>query len=79
MHVIADVSALYRVYLGRMSLAEALDDELVQVGGPRSLVRQFPRWFAWSSFAPAARAALQSRLPYASAPADSISGKRTRP
>jgi DNA-binding HxlR family transcriptional regulator len=52
----ADVAALYRVYRGRMSLADALRDNSVMIDGPPALVRQAPRWFAWSSFAPATRA-----------------------
>jgi DNA-binding HxlR family transcriptional regulator len=36
--VTADVAALYQVYLGRFSLADALHDDLLQVDGP-------PRWY----------------------------------
>jgi DNA-binding HxlR family transcriptional regulator len=51
----ADLETLYRVYMGRVLLTEALQMQTVRIDGPPSLVRQAPRWFAWSSFAPAAR------------------------
>lgn len=43
--VIADVAALYRVFLGRLDLADAMEAGLVGVDGLPSLVRAFPRWF----------------------------------
>ncbi len=55
--VTADIAALYRVLLGRITLAEALRDGLVELDGPTHLVRAFPGWFALSSFAGAVRAA----------------------
>ncbi len=53
----ADTEALYRVYLGKLTLREAIRDQLVTVEGARSMVRSFPSWFTWSHFAPTVRAA----------------------
>jgi DNA-binding HxlR family transcriptional regulator len=54
--VTADVSAFHRVWLGRISLGDALRDELVHLEGPRVLTRAFGTWFAWSPFAETVRA-----------------------
>jgi DNA-binding HxlR family transcriptional regulator len=56
--VTADIAALYRVWLGRITLGQALRDGLVELDGPVPLVRAFPEWFALSSFAGAVRAAV---------------------
>jgi DNA-binding HxlR family transcriptional regulator len=56
-YVTADTEALYSVYLGRRTLRSAMVDGLIQVEGASTLVRAFPRWFRWSDFAPAIRAA----------------------
>lgn len=56
--VTADIAAFYRVWLGRITLAEALRDGLVELDGTTPLVRAFPGWFALSSFASAVRAAV---------------------
>jgi hypothetical protein len=55
--VTADVAALHRVWLGRISLADALRDESVRLDGQRSLTRVFGTWFAWSPFAETVRTA----------------------
>ena len=55
----ADTESLYRVYLGRLTLHSAVRSGLVTVNGAPGLVRAFPRWFAWSDFAPSVRAAAQ--------------------
>ncbi len=55
--VVADTKALYGVYLGRRSLQSAIREGLVTVTGLPGMVRAFPRWFTWSDFAPAVRAA----------------------
>jgi DNA-binding HxlR family transcriptional regulator len=57
LEVIVDTATLYRVYLGRAELGEAMRTRSLTVSGPRALQRAFGRWFAWSSFAPASRAA----------------------
>ncbi len=55
--VTADIAVFYRVWLGRMTLAEALRDDAVQLDGAPALRRAFSSWFAWSPFADAVRAA----------------------
>src|SRR5262245_13460639 len=59
--VSADIGAFYRVWLGRISLADALRDESVRLDGMPAAVRAFPHWFAWSPMADAVRAAAASR------------------
>lgn len=51
---------LYRVYMGRTTLEAAISSGEVAVDGLPSLVRAFPRWMAWSSFAPTMRSRLAS-------------------
>jgi DNA-binding HxlR family transcriptional regulator len=51
----ADTEALYRVYMGRTSLTEAVDDGRVSLHGTIAMVRNFPRWFTWSHFAATVR------------------------
>ena len=53
----ADVAALTRVYLGHMSLSEALRQGLVELYGPRELCRGFGKWLGISPFAPQGRPA----------------------
>jgi DNA-binding HxlR family transcriptional regulator len=53
----ADVAALYRVWFGRLTFAEAVYDDLITLHGPAPLVRAFPGWLALSSFATTVRAA----------------------
>jgi putative sterol carrier protein len=54
--VTADTEALYRVYLGKLTLRQAMRDGRVKVEGGPSIVRAFPGWFTWSQFAPVVRA-----------------------
>jgi DNA-binding HxlR family transcriptional regulator len=56
-----DTTTLYRVYLGQAELAGAIRAGELTISGPRTLQRGFGRWFAWSAFAPASRAAPQRR------------------
>jgi DNA-binding HxlR family transcriptional regulator len=49
--VMADLRAMTEVYLGRRRLTQAMETGLVEVHGPRLLVRAFPRWIGVSSFA----------------------------
>jgi DNA-binding HxlR family transcriptional regulator len=49
---------LYRVYMGRTTLQEAVSAGEVSLDGLPRVVRSFPNWMAWSSFAPT----MQSRL-----------------
>jgi DNA-binding HxlR family transcriptional regulator len=60
-NVAADVAALYKVYLGRLTLEEAIRAGQVTLSGAVTMVRAFPRWFAWSDFAPTVRAAALTR------------------
>ena len=57
--------AFYRVWLGRATLAEALQRDQVRLDGAPADLRAFPQWFAWSPMADAVRAALpaQSQTP----------------
>jgi DNA-binding HxlR family transcriptional regulator len=55
--VSADIAALYRVWFGRTTLAEALRERSIELDGATALVRAFPGWFALSPFAEAVRAA----------------------
>jgi DNA-binding HxlR family transcriptional regulator len=59
--VTADTSTLYRVYLGRVELGDALRAGQVTMSGPQALQRGFRAWFTWSAFAPASRSAPQRR------------------
>jgi hypothetical protein len=52
----ADARSLYRVYMGRLDYAQALRSGAIELEGPRELVRSFPKWMAWSAFAPIVRA-----------------------
>jgi DNA-binding HxlR family transcriptional regulator len=58
--VTADIAALYRVWLGRSTLAEAMRSGSVELDGQPALIGAFPGWFAWSSVADVVRAALLS-------------------
>ncbi len=55
--VTADIAAFYQVWLGRISFAESLGHEWVQLDGVPALLRAFPTWFAWSPAAEAVRTA----------------------
>lgn len=47
----ADVAALTKVWMGDLPLAAALRAGLVDLNGPRALVRALPEWLALSWFA----------------------------
>lgn len=55
--VTADLAAFLQVWLGRMTYLEAVRERQVRVEALPSLLRDFPRWFAWSAAAPAVREA----------------------
>ena len=59
--VSADIVAFYRVWLGRVSLSEALHRQQVRLDGASADVRAFSGWFAWSPMADTVRAALSDR------------------
>ena len=58
--VAAHVADLYRAWLGRIRLADALREGIIQVDGDRSLARAFPRWLQLSHLAGAVHAATQA-------------------
>jgi hypothetical protein len=54
----ADIVAFYNVWLGRLTLSEAMRGRHVQLDGTPADVRAFSGWFAWSPMADAVRVAL---------------------
>jgi hypothetical protein len=48
--VTADETEFHRVFAGRTTLGEAMNEGSVTIDGPSTLVRQLPKWFAWSPF-----------------------------
>jgi DNA-binding HxlR family transcriptional regulator len=54
--VTAELATLYKVWLGRMTFAEALREQQIDLNTSASLARNFPRWFAWSAAADVVRA-----------------------
>jgi DNA-binding HxlR family transcriptional regulator len=55
LEVEADLTALTRVWMGDVRLADAMRSGLVRLKGPSALVRAFPGWLALSEFAGVAR------------------------
>jgi len=53
----ADLEAVARVYLGQLDLSVARNAGLLEMDGPRDLVRTLPNWFPRSGFAAHARPA----------------------
>lgn len=51
---------LYRVYIGRTKLEKETAEGRIAVRGRASMVRAFPRWMEWSSFAEASRQSLSA-------------------
>ena len=60
LRVTADLEAFYRVWLGRISLGQALRERSVRFDGMPGAVQAFPQWFAWSPMAGAVRAAVNA-------------------
>lgn len=58
----ADLEAVTRVYLGQLSLADASRCGLLEVEGPRDLVRGVYEWFPVSGFARHARPVTYDRV-----------------
>lgn len=54
--VTADLAAFYQVWLGRITLADAMRDQRVELDGTPTLIRAFPRWFALGPAAAVVRA-----------------------
>jgi DNA-binding HxlR family transcriptional regulator len=61
LEVDVDTATLYRVYLGRAELGDAIRAGTLTMSGPRALQRELGRWFTWSAFAPASRLAEERR------------------
>ena len=61
LEVKVDTATLYRVYLGRAELGDAIRAGQVTMSGPQTLQRGFGHWFTWSAFAPASRSAEERR------------------
>jgi len=57
-----DLEAITRIYLGQLSLADARRCELLEIEGPRELVRGVAEWFPMSGFARHARAVTYDRV-----------------
>jgi DNA-binding HxlR family transcriptional regulator len=55
--VTADTLAFHRVWMGRLRLKDAMDNQLIHLDGPRDLVQGFPGWLALSIFAHVPRVA----------------------
>ena len=47
----ADLSLLYRLWVGQMDYNAALRSGGIAVDGPRALAHELPRWFMWSPMA----------------------------
>jgi hypothetical protein len=57
----ADVSLLWRVWLGKVDYPAAIRCGELSVEGPRALVRALPDWLMWSPMARFVRAENQRR------------------
>lgn len=55
------------MWLGRITLGEAMRESLVRLEGAPAVMRGFPHWFAWSPMADAVRAAHTSPASVATA------------
>lgn len=59
--VTADIMTFYQVWLGRLSLLDAVRKKSIRLDGAPADVRAFPTWFAWSPMAETVHAALVDR------------------
>jgi hypothetical protein len=59
--VTSDIMTFYQVWLGRLTLVNALRRKLVHLDGAPTDIRAFPTWFTWSPMADSVRAALTDR------------------
>lgn len=59
--VTSDIMTFYQVWLGRLTLVNALRRKLVQLDGTPTDIRAFPTWFTRSPMADTVRAALAGR------------------
>ncbi len=61
--VTADIAAFYHVWSGKRTLAEVIDQGLVQIDGPPALIRKLPEWLQLSRFADVVRGPVTPRVP----------------
>jgi DNA-binding HxlR family transcriptional regulator len=59
--VTSDIMTFYQVWLGRLSVVNALRQKLVHLDGAPTDIRAFPTWFTWSPMADSVRAAVAGR------------------
>ena len=59
--VTADIVTFYQVWLGRLSLVEAIRKNQIRLDGAPAHVRVFPTWFTWSPMAQTVRTAMADR------------------
>ena len=59
--VSTDITALYRVFSGRSTLAETLHRKQIRLEGSPANLRAFPQWFTWSHMTDAVRTAIADR------------------
>lgn len=45
LYVTATTTTIYHLFLGRLALGAAVEDGLIHIDGPPSLIRAFPSWF----------------------------------
>ena len=58
LYLTARTRTLYRVYMGRTTLQEAIRGGDLELEGIPDVVRAFPTWMTWSHFAPIMQARL---------------------
>lgn len=73
--VTADIAAFYRVLFSRLTFAAALRSGLIELDGPRPLVRSFPSWWEWYPVPSPARAAPSPIMGESAAQAQRIPGR----
>jgi DNA-binding HxlR family transcriptional regulator len=57
----ADIATFYQVWLGRLSLVEAVRKGYIRLDGAPADIRALPTWLTWSPMAETVRAALADR------------------
>jgi DNA-binding HxlR family transcriptional regulator len=76
MTVAANIMTFYQIWLGRLSMAEAMRKSHVRLDGTPTDIRAFPTWFTWSPMAGTVRTAMADRR---TAPHRLVSSQSTRP
>jgi DNA-binding HxlR family transcriptional regulator len=61
MIVTADIRTFYRVWLGQITLLDALRAQKLHLDGTPADLKAFPQWFTWSPMAETVRAALSDQ------------------